>query len=90
MISNLNCEKLIFAFRFEDKLQSKAKNSVEMVMFSGHQLNSWYETWALESQLLLTVMESVSTADPFLKKSLGMVCKGVEDVFLPLTEDMGV
>lgn len=45
-------------------------------MFLGRQLNSWHETWALKSQLLLTVMESVSPADPFLKKGLGMVSKG--------------
>lgn len=31
----------------------------------GSQVNSWYEAWALESQLLLTVMESVSLADLF-------------------------
>lgn len=36
-------------------------------MFLGCQLNSWHETWALESQLLQTVMESVSPADPFIK-----------------------
>lgn len=33
----------------------------------GSPLNSWYETWALESQLLLTVMESVAPANPFFK-----------------------
>lgn len=59
-------------------------------MFFGHQLNSWYETWALESQLLVTVVESVSPADPFLKRVQAWCVKGVEDVFLPLTEDMGV
>lgn len=63
---------------------------MEMIMFFGRQLNSWYETWALESQLLLTVMESVSPADPFFKRVKAWCAKGVEDVFLPITEDMGV